>query len=123
MLISMTGFGAGTSIENDSEVYIEVKSVNHRFLEISIKPNDLYNDLDKFIIRTGDEIWGLATLPKPNIDGIGILSEQIIHSGIYLFEDIENKLPQVKFNEVNFKASTNLAKYIVKNYGRVKQNN
>ena len=45
----MTGFGVGTSIENDSEVYIEIKSVNHRFLEISIKPNDLNNDLDKFI--------------------------------------------------------------------------
>ena len=49
MLSSMTGFGVGTSIENDSEVYIEIKSVNHRFLEISIKPNDLNNDLDKFI--------------------------------------------------------------------------
>ena len=49
MLSSMTGFGEGASIENDSEVYIEIKSVNHRFLEISIKPNDLNNDLDKFI--------------------------------------------------------------------------
>ncbi len=49
MLSSMTGFGVGTSIENDSEVYIEIKSVNHRFLEITIKPNDLNNDLDKFI--------------------------------------------------------------------------
>ena len=45
----MTGFGVGALIENDSEVYIEIKSVNHRFLEISIKPNDLNNDLDKFI--------------------------------------------------------------------------
>tara|TARA_B000000437_G_scaffold218401_1_gene197580 strand:+ start:635 stop:1471 length:837 start_codon:yes stop_codon:yes gene_type:complete len=45
----MTGFGEGALIENDSEVYIEIKSVNHRFLEISIKPNDLNNDLDKFI--------------------------------------------------------------------------
>ena len=49
MLSSMTGFGVGALIENDSEVYIEIKSVNHRFLEISIKPNDLNNDLDKFI--------------------------------------------------------------------------
>ena len=49
MLSSMTGFGEGASIENDSEVYIEIKSVNHRFLEISIKPNDLNNELDKFI--------------------------------------------------------------------------
>ena len=47
MLSSMTGFGEGASIENNSEVYIEIKSVNHRFLEISIKPNDLNNDLDK----------------------------------------------------------------------------
>tara|TARA_Y100001970_G_scaffold40209_1_gene49548 strand:+ start:903 stop:1739 length:837 start_codon:yes stop_codon:yes gene_type:complete len=45
----MTGFGVGALIKNDSEVYIEIKSVNHRFLEISIKPNDLNNDLDKFI--------------------------------------------------------------------------
>ena len=49
MLSSMTGFGVGALVENDSEVYIEIKSVNHRFLEISIKPNDLNNDLDKFI--------------------------------------------------------------------------
>ena len=49
MLSSMTGFGEGALIKNDSEVYIEIKSVNHRFLEISIKPNDLNNDLDKFI--------------------------------------------------------------------------
>ncbi len=49
MLSSMTGFGVGALIKNDSEVYIEIKSVNHRFLEISIKPNDLNNDLDKFI--------------------------------------------------------------------------
>ena len=49
MIRSMTGFGLSKSLKKDSEVFIEIKGVNHRFLEVSIKPNDLDNELDQYI--------------------------------------------------------------------------
>lgn len=45
----MTGFGLSSSVNKESEVYIEIKGVNHKFLEVSIKPNDLSNDLEEYI--------------------------------------------------------------------------
>ena len=48
MISSMTGFGLSSSIDVGAEVYVEIKGVNHRFLEISIKPNDLDNELDEY---------------------------------------------------------------------------
>ena len=45
----MTGFGLSSFIDNKSEVYIEIKGVNHKFLEATIKPNDLNNELEEFI--------------------------------------------------------------------------
>ena len=45
----MTGFGLSNSIEKNSEVYVEIKGVNHRFLEVSIKPYDLDNDLEEYL--------------------------------------------------------------------------
>ena len=50
MIRSMTGFGLSKSLKKDSEVSIEIKGVNHRFLEVSIKPNDLGNELDQYIL-------------------------------------------------------------------------
>ena len=44
----MTGFGLSSSIDVGAEVYVEIKGVNHRFLEISIKPNDFDNELDDY---------------------------------------------------------------------------
>ena len=44
----MTGFGLSSSIDVGAEVYVEIKGVNHRFLEISIKPNDFDNELDEY---------------------------------------------------------------------------
>ena len=49
MIKSMTGFGLSNLIEKDSEIYIEIKGVNHRFLEISIKSNETNNDLDQYM--------------------------------------------------------------------------
>lgn len=49
MTSSMTGFGHSRHINKETEIYCEIKSVNHRFLDISIKPNDISNDLDLFI--------------------------------------------------------------------------
>ena len=44
----MTGFGLSSSIDVGAEVFVEIKGVNHRFFEISIKPNDLDNELDEY---------------------------------------------------------------------------
>lgn len=48
----MTGFGLSSSVNKESEVYIEIKGVNHKFLEVSIKPNDLSNDLEEYIRKS-----------------------------------------------------------------------
>jgi uncharacterized protein (TIGR00255 family) len=48
MTSSMTGFGDSRHINKETEIYCEIKSVNHRFLDISIKPNDISNELDLF---------------------------------------------------------------------------
>jgi uncharacterized protein (TIGR00255 family) len=49
MTNSMTGFGSSKYSKGEHEVYCEIKTVNHRFLEISTKPNDLNNQLDVFV--------------------------------------------------------------------------
>lgn len=48
----MTGFGSSEMIRNDFEIYCEIKSINHRFNEISIKSNDLPNDLEDYIKKS-----------------------------------------------------------------------
>ncbi len=52
MTKSMTGFGLSSSVNKESEVYIEIKGVNHKFLDLSIKPNDLSNDLEEYIRKS-----------------------------------------------------------------------
>jgi len=52
MINSMTGFGSSEMIQNDFEIYCEIKSINHRFNEISIKSNDLPNDLEDYIKKS-----------------------------------------------------------------------
>ena len=49
MISSMTGYGLSTSVEDESKLSIEIKGVNHRFLEISIKSNDINNEIDQYI--------------------------------------------------------------------------
>ena len=45
----MTGYGLSSSIEGDSEITIEIKGVNHKFLEISLKSHEINNDIDQYI--------------------------------------------------------------------------
>ncbi len=49
MTNSMTGFGSSRYSEKEIEIYCEIKTVNHRFLEVSTKPNDLNNQLDVYV--------------------------------------------------------------------------
>ena len=51
MIKSMTGFELSRSIDKESEVCVEIKGVNHKFLDISLKPNDLNNDLEEYIMN------------------------------------------------------------------------
>ena len=52
MTSSMTGFGDSKHTNKETEICCEIKSVNNRFLDISIKPNDISNELDFFIRDT-----------------------------------------------------------------------
>ena len=52
MIKSMTGFGSSTYSFKDAEIYCEIKTVNHRFLEITTKPNDLNNNIDLYVRAT-----------------------------------------------------------------------
>ncbi|MFL2699899.1 MAG: YicC family protein [SAR86 cluster bacterium] len=52
MPLSMTGYATSKHQDDSCEVVCEIKSVNHRFLELSIKPNDINNKLDSFIRNT-----------------------------------------------------------------------
>jgi len=45
----MTGFGSSKHIQKETEIYCDIKTVNHRFLDVSIKPNDIGNELDVLI--------------------------------------------------------------------------
>jgi len=49
MTKSMTGFGSSSYLNKKVEIYCEIKTVNHRFLEISTKPNDLNSELDVYV--------------------------------------------------------------------------
>ena len=49
MISSMTGFGLSESFDKTSNISIEIRGVNHRFLELSIKSNNLGSDLEDFI--------------------------------------------------------------------------
>ncbi len=48
---SMTGFGRGRHILGDLEVVVEIRSVNHRFLDISVKMPKFYNCFEPEIRR------------------------------------------------------------------------
>ena len=59
MLKSMTGFGRAEVSEGDRKVTVEMKSVNHRYLELGIKvprklnflEGSVRNEMKKFVSR------------------------------------------------------------------------
>ncbi|MBE6993895.1 MAG: YicC family protein [Ruminococcaceae bacterium] len=52
MLKSMTGFGRATFENEDREISVEIKSVNHRYLDLNIKTPRLYAYLEDMIKKT-----------------------------------------------------------------------
>lgn len=49
MIFSMTGFGHGEAAEAYHKITVELKSVNHRYLDFNIKMPKRFNHLDSFI--------------------------------------------------------------------------
>lgn len=52
MVRSMTGFGRGTSTENGREYLVEIKTVNHRYLDTSIRITRAYSFLENRVRET-----------------------------------------------------------------------
>ncbi|MBT6325631.1 MAG: YicC family protein [Bdellovibrionales bacterium] len=51
-IYSMTGFGKGTSSNDDYEVTVEIKSVNHRFKDFRFKMGSLFNSFEIELRKT-----------------------------------------------------------------------
>jgi uncharacterized protein (TIGR00255 family) len=51
MIKSMTGFGRAESLINDKKVSIEIKSLNHRFLEIFVRLPGVFSSLEPEVKR------------------------------------------------------------------------
>ena len=103
MTNSMTGFGSSRYSEKEIEIYCEIKTVNHRFLEVSTKPNDLNNQLDVFVrnslskkIQRGSvDVRFRLDFPSTNSYSINQASlENLINS-------IKN-IPNINTDNINF---------------------
>ena len=58
MIYSMTGFGSGRAEASNLSVLVEVKSVNHRYLDVHIKTPGEYQNFEN-IIRQNFEFTGV----------------------------------------------------------------
>jgi uncharacterized protein (TIGR00255 family) len=127
----MTGFGHSKHINKETEIYCEIKSVNHRFLDITIKPNDISNELDLFIrdivskkVKRGTlDIRLKLKFPSSNLyiinkESIKNLRESIdqiksIQSNSLSFSDIKD-VPGVIKTEQKIQVNQNLIKKVFK---------
>ena len=103
MIKSMTGFGSSTHSFKDAEIYCEIKTVNHRFLEITTKPNDLNNYIDLYVRAT------LAKkLKRGSVDVRFRFKTQLGNSYIVNKDSVKNLLksikdiPNINSNNINF---------------------
>tara|TARA_B100000401_G_scaffold318302_1_gene220029 strand:+ start:516 stop:1352 length:837 start_codon:yes stop_codon:yes gene_type:complete len=101
----MTGFGLSKSVKGNSEISIEIKGVNHRFLEISIKPNDLGNELEKFIrnaisksIQRGKIEIRISLKTRSNIDYS--IDDALLKKLIKTLRQNEELGDKINFNDV-----------------------
>tara|TARA_B100000767_G_C19671243_1_gene495379 strand:- start:9 stop:860 length:852 start_codon:yes stop_codon:yes gene_type:complete len=103
MTKSMTGFGSSRHSNKDIEVYCEIKTVNHRFLEVSTKPNDLSNELDLYVREITSK-----KLKRGNIDIRFRLKFPSSNSYIVNKESLNNllnsikKIPNIDSNNISF---------------------
>ena len=52
MIKSMTGFGQSRHIDKDVETLVELKSVNHRFLEVNLKSPEIKSEDEEYFKKT-----------------------------------------------------------------------
>ena len=52
MLKSMTGYGRAKTENENREISVEIKSVNHRYLDLNIKVPRLYAYLEDMVKKT-----------------------------------------------------------------------
>ena len=58
MLRSMTGFGRGETAAKNGKIQVEIRTVNHRFFEVSSRLPENFQILQKVIIwLSGDGHW------------------------------------------------------------------
>ena len=97
MIKSMTGFGRGEYTDGKRNIIVEIKSVNHRYSDITVKMPRRYGFADDKIKNTIKE-----TLSRGKID-VSIIVENITE------------------NDVNIKLNTMLAKQYVENLKELKE--
>ena len=103
MTKSMTGFGSSRHSNKDTEVYCEIKTVNHRFLEISTKPNDLSNELDLYVrdsiskkLKRGNiDVRFRLKFPSSNSYVVNKVSLNNLISSV-------KKIPNINSNNISF---------------------
>ena len=112
MTSSMTGFGDSKHTNKETEICCEIKSVNHRFLDISIKPNDISNELDLFIRDTVSKKVRINSKSVKNlqksIDKIGCLEAKNL-----TFTDIKD-IPGMIKTEQKIQTNQNAIKKVFK---------
>jgi len=97
MIKSMTGFGRGEYTDGKRNIIVEIKSVNHRYSDITVKMPRRYGFAEDKIKNTIKE-----TLSRGKID-VSIIVENITE------------------NDVNIKLNTMLAKQYVENLKELKE--
>lgn len=100
MLISMTGFGKGTSVKGDHSFQIVVKTYNARFLETKIK--------------------GISLAPDVEMSVRGMINEKLFRGSIQVqIESInESNNGKFSFNRQRFESLEKILMSIQKEYGR-----
>ncbi|MBX3008987.1 MAG: YicC family protein [Melioribacteraceae bacterium] len=81
MILSMTGYGNGTSVKNDIEIEVEIKSVNSRYLDLSLR-------LPKFLLNREFEIREL-------------IKKGVRRGKVFLSVSIKKGNIEEKFNEID----------------------
>ncbi len=95
MFCSMTGFGRGKSSSANFEIEAEVKSLNNRYLDISLRlPKELYNrefelrDKIKSAVSRGKITLSVNLKRKENAQGNEFLNKDALINTINLVEEI-----------------------------------
>ena len=99
----MTGFGLSESFNKTSNISIEIRSVNHRFLELSIQSGNLDNEVEDFIKRAISKSIVRGKIEVKIKSNLSSKTKYIINKE--LFKNLEKTLKEVLKNKVELKFS------------------